>query len=129
VIYRHIDSRVLLFPSRDAHKLPGLPPENHKTTKHLDIWGIHVGIQNRRAIVLADGKHPGYLTLTTVEDVANVVARAVEYEGMWPEVGGIRGDEVSMSALIEKGESVRGRDTILFNTENPGLLIRFTKPV
>ncbi|OQE05409.1 hypothetical protein PENVUL_c024G04326 [Penicillium vulpinum] len=82
--------------------------EQKKTTKHLETWGIHVDMQNRRAILLADGKNPGYLSLTTVEDVANVVAKAVLYEGQWPEVGGIRGDELSMTDLVALGEKVRG---------------------
>ncbi|PYH88407.1 NAD(P)-binding protein [Aspergillus ellipticus CBS 707.79] len=78
------------------------------TTRHVEIWGIHVDMQNRRAIVLADARNLGYLSLTTVEDVVNVVVRAVEYTGKWPEVGGIRGEEISMADLIALGEKVRG---------------------
>lgn len=89
-----------------------------RTTKHLDVWGIHVDIQNQRAIVLADAKNPGYLALTTVEDVSNIVAKAIEYEGKWPEIGGIRGDEVSMPALIEKCERVQGTHTLLCELAN-----------
>ncbi|PWY79691.1 NAD(P)-binding protein [Aspergillus heteromorphus CBS 117.55] len=78
------------------------------TTQHVEIWGIHVDMQNKRAILLADARNPGYLGLTTVEDVANVVVRAVEYPGKWPEVGGMRGQEISMGELIALGEEIRG---------------------
>lgn len=79
-----------------------------KTTDHLDIWGIYVDMQNRRAILLADSRTAGSITLTTVADVAHIVAQAVEYESPWPEEGGIRGDEVSMAELVALGEKIRG---------------------
>lgn len=72
-------------------------------------------MQNRRAILLADGRNPGYVSFTTVDDVTNVVAKAVLYEGPWPEVGGIRGDEVSMAELVALGEKIRGKSTFLGN--------------
>lgn len=66
-------------------------------------------MENRRAILLADAKNPGYLTFTTVKDVASIVSKAVQYQGQWPEVGGIRGDELSMTELVALGERIRGR--------------------
>ncbi|KAF3065659.1 hypothetical protein CFAM422_009497 [Trichoderma lentiforme] len=79
-----------------------------KTTKYADIWGIHIDMEHRRAIILGDAKNPGYFSMTTIDDVARIVAKAVEYEGVWPEVGGIRGDNISQQELIALGEKIRG---------------------
>ncbi|KAL7916737.1 NAD(P)-binding protein [Trichoderma velutinum] len=79
-----------------------------KTTKYADIWGIHIDMEHRRAIILGDAKNPGYFSMTTMDDVAKIVAKAVEYEGVWPEVGGIRGDNISQQELIALGEKIRG---------------------
>lgn len=47
-------------------------------------------------------------TWITAKDLANVVAKAVEHEGEWPVVGGIRGDEVTIGEIIALGEKIRG---------------------
>lgn len=80
-----------------------------KTTKYAEIWGIHVDMKQCRAIILSDLANPGIFGVTTVEDVAEVVAKAVDYQGEWPEIGGIRGAEVSIDQLIQLGEQIRGR--------------------
>ncbi|OKL62331.1 hypothetical protein UA08_02283 [Talaromyces atroroseus] len=49
------------------------------------------------------------MTLTTVEDLAAVVSRAVDYEGSWPTTGGIRGNRVTFSQILEIGRRIRGR--------------------
>lgn len=46
--------------------------------------------------------------LTTVEDTAEITARAVEYDGEWPEIGGMCGQKMKMSELIKLGEDLRG---------------------
>ncbi len=48
------------------------------------------------------------MTLTTVQDIAGVVARAVELGGEWPRIGGIRGNRVTVSQILQVGEKVRG---------------------
>jgi hypothetical protein len=50
------------------------------------------------------------ITLTTVQDFAAVVARAIEYEGEWPVVSGIRGTTLSVGELVALGEKLRGKD-------------------
>jgi len=74
--------------------------------KHFKPVNLPIDFQNRRAIILGD--NDALVTLTTVNDVANVVARAVEYEGEWPTVGGINGTTMRTSRLLEIGEKVRG---------------------
>jgi hypothetical protein len=51
--------------------------------------------------------------MTTVKDLANVVARAIEYEGEWPVIGGIHGGTFRISEIIELGAKVRGRRLLL----------------
>ena len=62
---------------------------------------------NRRALVL-DGGDDHRITLTTVQDLANVVARAIDFQGEWPVVSGIRGAYISIGQLIALGEKLRG---------------------
>ncbi|OJD21483.1 hypothetical protein ACJ73_07181 [Blastomyces percursus] len=48
------------------------------------------------------------MTLTTVADLAAIVAQAVDFKGKWPSVGGIRGNRVTASKLLEIGKRVLG---------------------
>lgn len=50
-----------------------------------------------------------YFTLTTMNDIANVVAQAVEYTGEWPVVSGIHGTDMSITQLLEIGVRARGK--------------------
>lgn len=79
----------------------------YKTAKYVTPLDTFIDFQNRRAIVV-DGHDDAIMTLTTVQDIAGVVARAVEYDGEWPKIGGIRGNRVTVSQILEIGEKVRG---------------------
>jgi hypothetical protein len=65
-----------------------------------------IDFEHHRAIVV-DG-HDAVMTYTTVKDLAVVVARAVDLDGDWPVIGGIRGNRVRISHLLKIGENVRG---------------------
>ncbi|RDL35782.1 Uncharacterized protein BP5553_06394 [Venustampulla echinocandica] len=78
----------------------------HKTAKHLEPLNTMIDFQNRRAIVV-DG-HDAIMTYTTIGDLAAVVARAVDLDGEWPVIGGISGNRVPISKVLEIGEEVRG---------------------
>lgn len=78
----------------------------HRTTKHIHPFQNHIDFNNRRAIVL-DGADDARVSLISAREFCQFVARAIEYEGEWPVVGGIRGDEVSVGQLIAIGESIR----------------------
>ena len=65
-----------------------------------------IDFQNRRAIAV-DG-YDAIMTYTTIKDLAAVVARAVDLDGEWPVIGGIRGNRVSISQILKIGEKVRG---------------------
>ncbi|KAI1162984.1 hypothetical protein F5B18DRAFT_652079 [Nemania serpens] len=80
----------------------------YKTSKHLDPLQTVFDFQNRRAIVVG-GHEDAFMTLTSVADTAAVIARAVDYNGKWPAVGGIRGNRIAISQILEIGNRVRGR--------------------
>ena len=84
----------------------------HKSSQHVHLMELPIDFHNRRALVL-DGGDKDLLTLTTVQDLANVVARAIDYEGEWPVVSGIRGADMSIGQLIALGEKIRGAHTSL----------------
>ncbi|KAI0143466.1 hypothetical protein GGR57DRAFT_366227 [Xylariaceae sp. FL1272] len=80
----------------------------HKTAKHLSPLETVFDFQNCRAVVV-EGREDAIWTFTTVQDVASVVARAVDYGGEWPVDGGIQGNKLTASELLQIGERVRGR--------------------
>lgn len=63
----------------------------------------------RRRAILLEGSENDRISLTTSQDLANVVARAIEFAGEWPIVGGIRGSELSVKEIIALGKKVRGQ--------------------
>ncbi|KAK4442365.1 NAD(P)-binding protein [Podospora aff. communis PSN243] len=78
-----------------------------KTTKHLTPIGLHIDFQNARALVI-DGHLDDPLTFTAVQDLGAAVARAVEFEGEWPVVGGISGNQISIREVLQLGEKILG---------------------
>ncbi|ORY58079.1 uncharacterized protein BCR38DRAFT_353234, partial [Pseudomassariella vexata] len=79
----------------------------YKTAKHVDPLQSVFDFQNRRATVV-DGHEDAVMTLTTVADLAAVVAEAVDYDGRWPTIGGIRGNRLTFSEILDIGRRVRG---------------------
>lgn len=69
-------------------------------------------MENRRAIVPAEGDMT--LTFTTAQDVARVVAEAIDYQGVWPETGGINGQTLTNSELLKLAEEIRGMYVLAF---------------
>jgi nucleoside-diphosphate-sugar epimerase len=59
-------------------------------------------------MLVREGGEGDCITFTTVRDMAEVVARAVEHAGEWPVQGGVAGTTVSIRQLIALGEEMRG---------------------
>lgn len=78
-----------------------------KTSKYVSTISLQIDLQNRTALAV-DGRLDAEITYTTVQDIANVVARAVDYEGVWPTVGGIRGHKITGRRLLDIAERVLG---------------------
>ncbi|KAH7138487.1 hypothetical protein B0J11DRAFT_514529 [Dendryphion nanum] len=87
----------------------------HKTATYVDPLQTVFDFQNRRAIVV-DGFENAMITMTAVRDLANIMARAVDYKGEWPEIGGIQGNKISVSQIIKIGERIRGREFAIDRT-------------
>lgn len=60
-----------------------------------------------RAIVLEGPDSP--LSLTTIEDMCQVVALALDYPGPWPTTGGIQGTQTTLLGFLELAEQIRGK--------------------
>lgn len=81
----------------------------HKTSKYLSTIPVQFDFGKKHAIVVK-GSLDGYMTFTTVADIANVVAHAVDYEGEWPAIGGIRGSRVTIGEMLKIGERILGKN-------------------
>jgi hypothetical protein len=79
----------------------------HRTSKYVTPLDTFINFQNRRAIVV-EGHEDAIMALTSVHDIAGVVAKAVDLEVKWPENGGIQGNRLTVSEIIKIGEKVRG---------------------
>jgi hypothetical protein len=92
----------------------------YASSKHLHQVEFPIDLYNRRAL-LAEGAEDAELTLTTVQDFAAVVARAIEYEGEWPVVSGLQGDVLTLGELIALGEKIRGGKFTVETVSKAGL--------
>ncbi|AEO58261.1 hypothetical protein MYCTH_2305464 [Thermothelomyces thermophilus ATCC 42464] len=64
------------------------------------------------------------VSYTAVHDIANIVVKAIDYEGEWPEIGGINGDTLSRAEEVAIGEKLTGKryrvDTISIDDAKAG---------
>ncbi|KAJ4350370.1 uncharacterized protein N0V89_008991 [Didymosphaeria variabile] len=79
----------------------------HASAKHLHLMDTPLNLNERRFITL-EGGDDTRINFVTVQDLADIVAKAVDYEGEWPINGGIQGTEISMGDLILLSEKIRG---------------------
>ncbi|KAK7185569.1 NmrA-like family protein [Paraphaeosphaeria sporulosa] len=79
----------------------------YASTRHLHLMDTPLNFNDRRFITLKGGDE-SRINFVTVEDFAQIVAKAIDYEGEWPTNGGIRGSEISIGNLILLGEKIRG---------------------
>lgn len=119
---------VLTFPQVLEYILfqPGLfldyQNSSYKTAKHVEPLDSVFDYQNCRAI-LVEGHGNAIMTLTMAADPAGIVARAADHEGKWPEIGGIRGNKVTFSQVVEIGEKIRGVFHSLLNCQGVSSLV------
>lgn len=95
----------------------------HQVTKHVPPMATTLQFDKRR-IVSIRGHENDPLTITSVADIAKVVRRAIEYEGEWPEIGGISGDRLSATQGKQLLERITGEE----NEQNdPNSVFRGTR--
>ena len=78
----------------------------NRTSKHLSPLGTVYDFQNKRALTV-EGYESAAMTWTTVADFSAIIAMATDYNGEWPKIGGIQGDKVTGTQLIQAGERSR----------------------
>lgn len=66
----------------------------------------YIDFENRRAILIGDGHYE--ISLTTVQDMAELVAEALDYQGEWPSAGEFCGSRITMAELVRLGENLLG---------------------
>lgn len=77
----------------------------HKSANHVSTIPFLFDFENQRATAI-EGAYNDAISWTTVQDIAGVAARAVEYEGEWPSIGGIVGTRVTIGEMLKLGESI-----------------------
>ncbi|KAL8372941.1 hypothetical protein RB599_000254 [Gaeumannomyces hyphopodioides] len=76
--------------------------------KHTPAFETFINMQEARGFYM-EGHGNDKFTLTAIHDIVNVVLHAIDYEGAWPVNGGVVGETVSFSELIELGQKLRGK--------------------
>jgi hypothetical protein len=82
------------------------PPGTTTLQSTQELW---IDFVKRRAITI-EGKE-GVFTLTTINDLANVVVRAIDFAGEWPVIGGVHGTTISSSKILEIGAKIHSTYT------------------
>lgn len=82
----------------------------NKIAKHITTIPLQINVEKRHALVVQRSLDQ-HMNFTTVQDIGGVVARAVEYEGNWPVVGGMRGSRVTIRELLKIAERIRGKSS------------------
>ena len=88
--------------------------------KDLITWPFFIDFQNRRAMLLDDGKQP--IVLTSIHDDSNILNLALSDPRPWPPVGGIRGCRTSIAELIALGKKIRGREWTVEHVNSEDIL-------
>ncbi|KAH8730309.1 NmrA-like family protein-like protein [Phaeosphaeriaceae sp. PMI808] len=78
----------------------------HPLSPDLITWPVVVDFEHRRAILMDEGDVP--IVLTAIADIGEMVALAVEDEGVWPVVGGMTGVRTTIAEILALGKRVRG---------------------
>ncbi|VUC30508.1 unnamed protein product [Clonostachys rosea] len=106
------DKKVLEYSCFQVGILMDYLGHPHRVSKYLTTMPMTVDMENCHALVIS-GSLTDEITFTTAHDIAKVVARAIEYEGEWPLVGGVSGHRISFEDLIRIGERVRGTPFVI----------------
>ncbi|KAI1138895.1 NAD(P)-binding protein [Hypoxylon sp. FL0543] len=77
----------------------------HQTSRHVTTLPLQFDFEKQHA-TLIEGSLGDAVVWTTVQDIAGVVARAVEYAGEWPAVGGISGSRITNEDMLRLGEAI-----------------------
>lgn len=85
-----------------------------QTSKYITPLDTIFNYESCQAIVI-DGYEDITITLTSAADTAAIIAKAIDYDGEWPEISGIQGNRATLSEIIKLGEKIRGIIYLQFN--------------
>ncbi|THV44292.1 hypothetical protein BGAL_0679g00030 [Botrytis galanthina] len=91
----------------------------HTSAKFMQIFPMPIDVENCRAIIHKDTK--ARITLTSVQDLARIVTKAVDYEGAWPEVSGVCANQMRILDFIGLCEKIRGQEFVVESVEKSDL--------
>ncbi|KAF7952683.1 hypothetical protein EAE96_005914 [Botrytis aclada] len=91
----------------------------HPSAKFMQIFPMPIDVENCRAIIHKDTK--AQITLTSVQDLAKIVTKAVDYEAAWPEVSGVRANQMPVLEFIGLCEKIRGKEFVVESVEKSDL--------
>ncbi|KAH7004302.1 hypothetical protein EDB82DRAFT_486502 [Fusarium venenatum] len=92
----------------------------YMSSKHISMFETPVNFNDCRALLVDDGE--AVISLITAQDAAKVTALAVEYEGEWPIISGIKGADITLNDLVVLGEKIRGKPFTVVKLKSKDLL-------
>lgn len=81
---------------------------NHQTSKHVKTANLLLTNHEQGHARFA-GDLTSRVTYTAIQDIVNIVVKAIDYEGEWPEYGGINGNTLTLAEEIAIGEKLKGK--------------------
>ena len=81
----------------------------HKTAKYLQPLQTVFDFDKCRAIVV-QGHQDAVMSLTSVRDLAEIIAKTVELKGQWPVTFGVKANRLTFHDIVAIGERVRGKN-------------------
>ncbi|KAE8380008.1 hypothetical protein BDV26DRAFT_258105 [Aspergillus bertholletiae] len=88
-------------------------------SKHFDTFPLFFDLENARAIFVEDGLRP--VVFTASEDVAKVVARAIDSPEPWTTDGGIVGHRTTFKEIVQIAEKITGQTFTIYNLKSEDL--------
>lgn len=102
------DSKVLEYTLFQPGLFTNYLAHPYRDSTHVKNTDLVFDFEKRRMIMCKEGEFE-QISFTTLHDLANVIALAVEYEGEWPKFGGIKGGDMSSAQLLALAEELRGK--------------------
>ncbi|KAH7207845.1 uncharacterized protein BKA55DRAFT_698233 [Fusarium redolens] len=98
-----------------------LSPPEKLSERNLSHSGLFIDFDKCRAVL--PEKMDAVVSFTAIDDFAAIVSEALEYKDEWPVIGGISGNKLTISGLLQLGERIRGRGFTVETVKRHDLLL------
>jgi hypothetical protein len=78
----------------------------HPVSPNFITWPLFMDFENRRTMILDDGTYP--FVVTSVSDVSEMLAGALDDPNPWPVLGGMQGVRTNINELFALAQKIRG---------------------